>query len=307
MQLILLTRAAGNVRRFHFGNFVIVVAVAVVLGLTAGGFYLGLNLRPAQKTDTRADLYAALWRNRIAAERTRVAATLRDAQTSVDALARRLGELQARVIRVDALGARLVDMAKLDAAEFDFGATPGRGGPIPSGEQRLQIKDFLTGLGNLARQLDDRDAKLRGVEVALMQRNLRTEMRPAGRPVVSGWISSGFGKRIDPISGKVGFHEGIDFAGSAGAKVVAVAAGVVIWSGRRKGYGNVVEIDHGQGLITRYAHNRKNLVKVGDAVGRGQTIALLGSTGYSTGPHVHFEVLENGRPVNPMRFVRAGG
>ena len=138
----------------------------------------------------------------------------------------------------------------------------------------------------------------------LMERQLLDDTQPAGRPLEGGWISSGYGERIDPVSGRKEFHGGIDFAGKPGLEVRSVADGVVTWSGKRWGYGNVVEISHGNGYLTRYAHNRSNLVELGQKVEKNETIALLGSSGRSTGPHVHFEVVRNGRTINPWKFIR---
>jgi len=132
---------------------------------------------------------------------------------------------------------------------------------------------------------------------------LRDEVHPEGRPVHSGYISSMFGNRTDPFTGRAAFHKGVDFAGREGSEVVAVASGVVIWSGDRYGYGQMVEINHGNGYVTRYAHNSDNLVAVGDTVKRGEVIAVMGSTGRATGPNLHFEVLHNGRVVNPLSYV----
>jgi murein DD-endopeptidase MepM/ murein hydrolase activator NlpD len=132
---------------------------------------------------------------------------------------------------------------------------------------------------------------------------LNQAIRPDGRPVVEGYISSYYGERQDPFNGHEAMHKGVDFAGVMGSQVVAVAAGVVTRAEGQAGYGNLVEINHGNGFVTRYGHNQKVLVGVGDTVVRGQSIALMGSTGRSTGPHVHFEVLRNGRQVNPIAFV----
>ena len=137
----------------------------------------------------------------------------------------------------------------------------------------------------------------------LMDKSVQNKTLPEGEPVASGWISSLFGWRTDPINGKREFHEGIDFASKADTRVVAVASGIVTWSGRRAGYGNLVEISHGNGYVTRYAHNRKNLVAVGDKVDKGQPVAIMGSTGRSTGTHVHFEVVRNGKPVDPKKYI----
>jgi murein DD-endopeptidase MepM/ murein hydrolase activator NlpD len=128
-------------------------------------------------------------------------------------------------------------------------------------------------------------------------------VKPSGRPVREGYISSYFGERMDPFNGEEAMHKGVDFATDAGADVLAVASGIVTWSGPREGYGNLVEINHGNGYTTRYAHNAQTLVSVGDTVERGQAVAVVGSTGRSTGPHVHFEVLRDGTQINPMAFV----
>jgi len=194
----------------------------------------------------------------------------------------------------------------LDAEEFSFDEAPARGGPdLVTEREPFEIPDFLTSLEELVQKLEDREPKLAVVEGTLMNRKLHAEVFPTGRPVSKGWISSVFGWRNDPMTGKRAFHEGVDFAGRANSEVVAVAAGVVVWSGSRWGFGNTVEVNHGNGYSTLYAHNKKNLVKVGETVKKGQVLALLGSTGRSNGPHVHFEVRRNGKAVNPIKFVRA--
>ncbi|RME32910.1 MAG: M23 family metallopeptidase, partial [Gammaproteobacteria bacterium] len=150
----------------------------------------------------------------------------------------------------------------------------------------------------------DRGSKLLAMKQLLMEQQLQKELLPEGRPVIKGWLSSPFGKRIDPLTGRRDFHPGVDFAGHKGSEVLAVASGVVSYAGRRSGYGNIVEIVHGDGLVTRYAHNQKNLVEAGQRVKKGQVIALMGNTGRSTGPHVHFEVLKDGKLLNPRNIVK---
>ena len=206
------------------------------------------------------------------------------------------------------MGQRLTEMADLDEGEFNFGELPARGGP----EEPLQLgfssaSEFLQELEQLSRELEDRQRQLNVIETLLMNRNVHDQVFPAGRPVTSGWTSSYFGDRRNPFNGRREFHKGIDFAGKQGSDIIAVAAGVVTRSGRYAGFGNLVEIDHGSGYATRYAHNHRNLVKLGDRVSKGQSIALMGSTGRSTGTHVHFEVLRDGKFVNPIRYIKAGG
>jgi murein DD-endopeptidase MepM/ murein hydrolase activator NlpD len=159
----------------------------------------------------------------------------------------------------------------------------------------------MQGLDN---QLSNREAQLAVLESMIMNQNLNDRVYPQGRPVKSGWMSSYFGKRTDPFTGKAANHRGVDFAGKSGSEVIAVADGVVTWSSSRYGYGQLVEINHGNGYSTRYAHNSENLVSVGDEVRKGQTVALMGDTGRATGPNLHFEVLKEGRRVNPVKFIR---
>jgi len=223
-------------------------------------------------------------------------------QERVDAMAMRLGQMNGHVIRLDALGKRLMDMANIDQNEFDFDSAPPTGGPESEG-MGAQIPDLTNMLEAMERKVDLRDAQLAALENVILARDLKALIRPEGRPVTKGFVSSFFGERQDPFTGHQAFHKGVDFAGSAGSEVVAVAAGIVTWSGKRAGYGALVEISHGDGLITRYGHNQRNLVTVGQTVTRGEPIALMGSSGRSTGPHVHFEVLRSGRQVNPVTFI----
>lgn len=229
-----------------------------------------------------------------------------DAKANLTALTVRLGELQARAIRIDALGKRLVEISDLDKGEFDFDRPPGVGGPEGSTVADIDMQDFERAIGNLAHQLEDREQKLVLLETMLRDQDIFEETVPRGQPIEHGWISSHFGTRTDPFTGKRALHFGVDFAGKEGSKIVAVASGVVTWSGERFGYGRMVEVDHGNGYVTRYAHNSMNFVKVGDVVQKGEHLALMGSSGRSTGPHVHFEVLREGTAVDPIAYVRAG-
>jgi murein DD-endopeptidase MepM/ murein hydrolase activator NlpD len=215
--------------------------------------------------------------------------------------------MNAHVVRLDALGTRLTQMAGLKDGEFDFTSVPSLGGPEEplAATEAMQINGVVGALDVLDEQLADRSRQLTVLEDLLLNRKLRDEVRPEGRPVTSGYVSSQFGSRTDPFTGRRAFHKGVDFAGREGAEVVAVASGVVIWSGERYGYGQLVEINHGNGYVTRYAHNVDNLVAVGDTVRRGQVIARMGDTGRATGPNLHFEVLLNDRPVDPLTYVQA--
>jgi murein DD-endopeptidase MepM/ murein hydrolase activator NlpD len=225
-------------------------------------------------------------------------------QERVDAMAMRLGEVNAHVIRLDALGKRLTEMADIDNREFDFGRDPPSGGPEADGEGvSAQVPDLSAMLTALEQRVDLRNSQLEALENVILAKELKEQIHPEGRPVTGGFISSYFGEREDPFSGHEAYHKGVDFAGTTGSNVMAVAAGVVTWAGERTGYGNLVEINHGDGYVTRYAHNERTLVKVGQTVKRGEPVALMGSTGRSTGPHVHFEVIRNGRQVDPLSFI----
>ena len=159
-------------------------------------------------------------------------------------------------------------------------------------------------MGDLEARIADREYQLDMLQALLSNRQLQNDVFLSGRPIAKGWMSSPYGQRKDPFTGQQMWHQGVDFAGKLGSDVVAVAGGVVTWSGDRYGYGDMVEINHGGGYSTRYAHNKENLVKVGDIVKKGQVVALMGSSGRSTGPHVHYEVYKNGRPVDPASYVR---
>lgn len=238
-------------------------------------------------------------------ERRAISDAKAEQRAHLDALALRIADLQARLIRLDALGDRLVEVGKLDKAEFDFTAEPPLGGTDDSqATEDVSLQELSDDMSRIGALLEDREDKLLTLEQMLITQDLIAEVTLSGRPVRQGWLSSGFGKRTDPFSGKKNYHRGVDFAGKPGADILAVAAGVVTRSERTPGYGNVIEIRHADGYSTLYAHNQKNLVGVGDVIGKGQTIALLGSTGRSSGPHVHLEVHRNGKIVNPRRFVR---
>ncbi|WP_163369754.1 M23 family metallopeptidase [Endozoicomonas acroporae] len=227
------------------------------------------------------------------------------AQNQLDALMLRLSELQGRMTRLDALGERLTSKAKLDDGEFDFSEAPALGGPqeFAEAEAAYSKVSLIEAIDQLADQIDNREEQLDLLDNLIANRTLHDDAFLAGLPVRKGWLSSRYGRRTDPFTGKGAWHNGVDFAGKRGSDIISVAAGVVVWSGTRSGFGLLVEVNHGNGYLTRYAHNDENLVKVGDIVTRGQAIAKMGSSGRSTGPHVHFEVLKNGKPQDPSRYI----
>lgn len=306
MNIILVGRRGERVRTVAVTRTAAALAslmafVIVPSLLVFGGYWMAQKVVPSQD-----ELLMSAWQQEMQSQREEIAEVQRKARENMDALALRLGELQAKVIRLDALGERLTEVADLDKGEFDFSSKPALGGPErASAPEAISLTDFVESLDRLSRQLDDRAEQLGLLETMLMSRNLQEAVFPAGRPIKRGWISSYYGMRTDPFTGRQEHHKGMDFAGKAGSEVIAVGAGVVTWAGSRYGYGNLVEINHGNGYVTRYGHNEKILVQVGDAVKKGQTLALMGSTGRSTGPHVHFEVHYKGKTVDPKKYILA--
>ncbi len=229
----------------------------------------------------------------------------REARENLTASSLRLAKLQAHIVRLDALGERLIGVANLDGGEFNFRADPAMGGPSAAAEATgsVDVRDYLGQLDELRADILDRERQFAVLETLLVDRKLSADVFLAGRPVRKGWMSSRYGKRIDPITGRPAWHQGVDFAGKEGSDVVAVAAGIVVYAGQRSGYGKMVEISHGSPFSTRYGHHKDLKVKVGDIVRKGQTVGTMGSSGRSTGPHVHFEVYKNGRVVDPSSYI----
>lgn len=223
--------------------------------------------------------------------------------TDVDVLVARLGEMQSELLRLNALGERLVKMSGLDSDDFDFSAPPPQGGPGNGPVRDYTIKELVSELGNMMDLIEDRSRKLERLEASLSQRNLRALALAPVWPVRSGYISSPYGYRIHPIRKTRQFHAGVDFAAKRGSPILAVADGVVDFSGWRKGYGRVIDIRHANGLVTRYAHNDANLVQVGQRVRKGEQIGKIGSSGLATGAHLHFEVLRDGKTQDPLTYL----
>jgi murein DD-endopeptidase MepM/ murein hydrolase activator NlpD len=305
MNVIVFSKRLGKARQFELNRpMAMTITLAVVTTLLSGVLFLGVQLGRGGFGQNPA-AQVGEWGATLEAQRLEVLAAKRELQERLDAIATRVGQMNAHVIRLDALGRRLTEMANLDKGEFNFDSPPAVGGPEALVEGAVATSPDLTAmLDDLTRQIKDRERQLSVLESLISTRNLSRQIVPGGRPVTQGWISSYFGHRADPFTGRKSFHRGVDFAGPAGAQVVAVASGVVTYTKERFGYGKTVEINHGNGYVTRYAHNQRVLVNVGETVKKGQPIALIGSTGRSTGPHLHFEVLKQGRAVDPMSFVK---
>lgn len=229
-------------------------------------------------------------------------------QDNLNAMAVRLGQMQAQLLRLDTLGERLAKLAGFKPQELMFNEIPGRGGALSSiPSQNLSLGDFTRQIDQLTRQLEDRGDKLGLLESMFTLESARKKLTPTKLPVDGGWYSSNYGWRIDPFTGQRAFHEGIDFMAEEGTPIYAAAAGVVVYSEFHPQYGNMVEIDHGNDLISRYAHASKRLVKIGDVVLRGSKIGEVGRTGRATGAHLHFEVRQRGAARNPAQFLQLPG
>ena len=229
----------------------------------------------------------------------------KEMREQLNSLAVKLGELQARLMRLDAFGERLGKAAGIKPEEFRFSETPGQGGPAPSKalSEEISFQDFETRLAGISHSLDDRSDKLGMYDSVLMAGRLAAKAIPTTLPVVTGYHSSNFGYRIDPFNGRQAMHTGVDFIAAPGSEVLAAAGGVVSAAEVHSEYGNMIDVDHDNGLTTRYAHLSKMIVKVGDIVFKGQRLGELGQTGRATGPHLHFEVRQNSVPLNPNRFL----
>ena len=305
MQVLVVRRDHNGVRQINLAAALpVLMGMSVAALLVGGGFYAGQVT--SERSATGADLAEVrALQAALAQDQAHVARLEQETEDTLDALAIRLGRMNAHVIRLDALGQRLTEMAELQDGEFDFDSTPPIGGPLePETLSGGSVAEINQSIDALSGQLANREKQLGVLESMLMSRNLTERTLPEGRPVSSGWLSSYYGKRTDPFTGKPAWHKGVDFAGKEGDEITAVAAGVVTYSGERFGYGQMVEIDHGKGYVTRYAHNSDNAVAVGDEVARGQIIASMGRSGRATGPNLHFEVLYRGRPVDPIKFIR---
>ena len=243
------------------------------------------------------------WRERLVDQDVRVRELEQQAMAESGAVGRQLAQMQARLWRMEALGVQVADVAEIPLDEFGFDSPAPQGGPVASCENVLEWPDLRAGLDALSVDIRDREDELQVLESVLGNQEYRAAAALSGWPINRGWISSPYGRRVDPISGKMAWHTGIDFAGSKGSDVVAIAGGIVVHAGLRAGFGKLVELDHGDGFVTRYAHHDKLRVKSGDIVKRGDTVGSMGATGRTTGPHVHIEVLKDGRHVNPAKYV----
>lgn len=306
MQIILVSRARKLPKTLDLANrsqrwkLLSMLSLAVLGCLALGG---ALALAIASPRDHALAQIQEL-QQQIRQQNAQLGSVRADAHRSLDALAVKLGQLQAQSTRLNALGERLVQVGKLDDGEFNFDQAPAVGGVEDTAGADYALPAALeSSIDQLTGQFNIQQAQLSALQSLLLDARIESNLKPTGMPV-PGYISSYFGVRPDPFDGHSARHTGIDIATPYGTPVHAVAEGMVTFAGVRRGYGNVVEIDHGNGYMTRYAHNSKLDVHPGQHVQVGDVIAQAGSTGRSTGSHVHFEVWYKGRVVNPLAFVR---
>ena len=305
MRIILVSKKHGQSRSFTLGGWTRALLSLCALLVPVGiGGVAGMQLVESEGTDLFSGDTPRAWADALAQQKADVEATKAHSEQQLAALTLRMAELQARLLRLDALGERLTTLGKFDKGEFDFSTAPALGGPESAVlAEAYRPPAFVDMIDQLAGQIESREQQLDTLAALLAKHQIQRDIFIAGRPIRKGWMSSRYGRRTDPFNGNVAWHAGVDFAGKLGSEVIAVAAGVVTSSAKRSGYGHLVEINHGGGFSTRYAHNKENLVQVGDVVKKGQIVALMGTTGRSTGPHVHFEVYKHGRAVDPSTYI----
>jgi murein DD-endopeptidase MepM/ murein hydrolase activator NlpD len=300
VQIIIVDRRFAQARTLDVSRKTLVLATVggafgvllAVIGLYAVTFRVGAGF----KIPVLHDIVSFIMRDEVA----RHEQFTRD---NVAAMARKLGEMQAQLLRLDALGERVSKVAGIRPEEFDFREIPGRGGAIPTDARAITLAELQAELDRSAKSVEQRADYMNVIESELMSGTVRRALLPQNTPVSEGFVGSSFGMRTDPFTGQYAMHAGIDFAAPVGTAIFAAAGGVVVSAEMHPAYGNTVEIDHGNDLRTLYAHASRIDVKPGDLVKRGQRIGSVGTTGRSTGPHLHFEVHHKGVPQNPAKFL----
>lgn len=303
MKIILVDQRHGRSRTIVLKGWVRAALSICLLGAPVALGFLGYQLAISHNPAHFDEQTAVSWENRLQQQSEQLADIKLQSREQLEALTRRLATMQAQLLRLEAVGERIVSVAELDDSEFDFSETVAVGGPESDYGIDYTVPQFMDAIQHLEEQLDDRQQQLENLEDLLVGRQTQSNLEITGRPVDRGWISSRFGRRTDPFTGRLSYHQGVDFSAERGTDIKATAAGVVTWSAQKQGYGLLVEVTHANGFQTRYGHADQLLVEVGEIVRKGQTIALVGSSGRSTGPHVHFEVYKNGRVVDPASYI----
>lgn len=309
MKIILISSRADKVRTISLNSWAKGLLSVLLLGIpVAAGTMLGVKIADG-RWELLFDNSIGEMQHQLVVQQEQVNDGRDQLDSSLSAMTVKLAQMRSRLVRLDALGEQLTEIASLEEGEFDFSATPGLGGPdtplVTEVANSVDIREELsTMFARLDHRIDSRESQLQVLRSMFSDNKLKSERMVAGRPITKGWMSSEYGMRTDPFHGNKRWHGGVDFAGRKGSDIIAVASGVVTWSGERSGYGMMVELNHSDGFVTRYAHNDINVAKLGAIVKKGEVIAKMGSSGRSTGPHVHFEVFKNGRTVDPASYIR---
>ena len=294
MSVTVFIQGKNGVQRWHLGKRWLLLPAFMLVGIASLYHYSNERFADQQANMDSVKALRSAQKQQIL--------KLKDAtESQLSMLVTHVARLQAKMTRLEALGQQVATQNQLDD-QFDFSSEVGVGGISELGDN-IELDSLIADMDKLANNLDHNQTQLSVLETVVSNLHIDKERYISGRPIKKGWLSSPYGLRNDPFTGRRAMHKGIDFAGSEGQAVVATAAGVVTWSGSMFGYGNLVEIDHGNGLKTRYGHNESLTVRVGDVVTKGEKIANMGSTGRSTGPHVHYEVLRNGKQIDPQKYV----
>ena len=303
MKIILVDQRHGNSRTIILKGWAKGLLSICLLGAPVALGFFGYELAVSRSPQAYNQQTAINWDQQLKVQSQQLSEIKQQSKEQLEALTMRLAMMQARLVRLDAVGERVVTVANLEEGEFDFSQPVGVGGPSSEYSVDYTIPQFMNAIEQLEDNIDDRQQQLDILEGLLANRQIQADTYIAGRPVDRGWISSRFGRRTDPFTGKLALHKGVDFSSERGTEINSVAAGVVTWSAQKAGYGLMVEINHGNGFTTRYAHADQLLVEMGEIVKKAQTVALVGDTGRTTGPHVHFEVYKNGRVVDPASYI----
>ena len=301
MKLIFIHNTQGRTRTFEFRRWTTAVLSFCCVGIPLG--LLGIGYQTGAKVDEPVFSLGNL-RDEVEEQAKELTILQEDFQSNIRAMTISLGKLQARLTRMDALGMHLTNLVGIENEEFDFSKEPALGGPLINEIDTGFQVDLMDKIRILEEKVYHRVRQIENLENLIRGKNSQADAEISGWPVNKGWISSPFGHRTDPFTGKLAMHQGVDFAGTEGHEVLSLGAGIVTYSGYMQGYGEMVEISHSDGFSTRYAHAQENLVKVGELVPRGKPIALVGSTGRSTGAHVHLEVYKNGRAIDPSKYIK---
>ena len=305
MRITVIKSDQKGIKALEFGRTrLLLIAIAAVMLVTLAALVSHYFTRWSIQQDLVSEAAIEKWQQELQDQKAELVEAKKASEAQVQALSSRLAIMQAHILRLDATGSRLAEDAGF-AEDFGFGEVPAIGGPTQSPDAiKATYHDVSMSLDKLETSIYSKEQQLNALESLILDKEISVEQKISGRPIAKGWLSSPYGNRADPFTGQKDWHPGIDFAALAGTDVIATAAGVVTSVGRKSGYGEFIEISHGDGYTTRYGHNKTILVKKGDIIEKGQVIAKVGNTGRSTGPHVHYEVTRNGKKLNPYRYIK---